>query len=133
MIGGSAPSAVADEEGLARFILYSNWIRNSDKTVRPDAFIPYPYPDLSVTRHINLSEEALWNVGQHVADARSGKLYGRADIYASTARRQRLRIDPAPVPNNPNHANIDGWPADKPAQKIIALQLAADSAYRAKR
>lgn len=133
MIEGSAPSAVADEEGLARFILFSNWIRNSDKTVKPDAFIPYPYPDLSVTRHIDLSEEALWNVGQHVADARSAKLYGRADIYAFTARRQRLGIDPAPVPNNPNHANVYGWPADKPAQKIIALQLAADSAYRAKR
>ncbi len=133
MIGGSAPSAVADEERLARFILFSNWIRNSDNTVKPDAFIPYPYPDLSVTRHINLSEEALWKMGQDVADARSATLYGRADIFASTARRQSLRIAPAPVPNNSNHTNIDGWPADKPAQKMIALQLAADSAYRAKR
>jgi len=133
MTGGGAPSAVADEECLARFILFSQWIRSSDQTVRPDAFIPYPYPDLSVTRHINLSEEALWKVGQDVADARSAKLYGRADIFASTTRRQSLRIVSAPVPNNPNHANIDGWPADKPAQKIIALQLAADSTYRAKR
>lgn len=133
MIGVSAPSAVADEECLARFILFSKWIRNSDQTVRPDAFIPYPCPDLSVTRHINLSEEALWKMGQDVADARPAKLYGRADIYASTARRQHLRINPAPAPNNPNHANIDDWPADKPAQKIIAQQLAADSVYRAKR
>lgn len=133
MIGGGAPSAVADEECLARFILFSKWVRNSDQTVKPDAFIPYPYPDLSVTRHINLSEEALWKMGQDVADARPAKLYGRADIYASTARRQHLRIDPAPAPNNPNHANIDDWPADKPAQKIIAQQLAADSVYRAKR
>ncbi|MFZ2629489.1 MAG: hypothetical protein WAX67_11505, partial [Rugosibacter sp.] len=112
---------------------FSNWIRNSDNTVKPDAFIPYPHPDLSVTRHINLSEEVLWKIGQDVADARSANLYGRADIYASTARRQNLRISAAPVPNNPNHTNIDGWPADKPAQKMIALQLAADSAYRAKR
>ena len=132
MIGVSAPSAVADEERLARFILFSKWIRSSGQTVRPDAFIPYPYPDLSVTRHINLSEEALWKMGQDVADARPAKLYGRADIYASTARRQHLRIDPAPAPNNPNHANINDWPADKPAQKIIAQQLAADSVYRAK-
>lgn len=130
MIGESVPSAVADEECLARFILFSKWMRNSDQTVKPDAFIPYPYPDLSVTRHINLSEEALWKMGQDVADARSSELYGRADIYASTARRQHLRINPAPVPNNPNHANIDGWPADKPAQKIIAQQLAADAVYR---
>lgn len=133
MIGGGAPSAVADEECLARFILFSQWIRSSDQTVRPDAFIPHPYPDLSVTRHINLSEEALWKMGQDVADARPAKLYGRADIYASTAQRQHLRVDSAPVPNNPNHANITGWPTDKPAQKMIALQLAADSTYRAKR
>lgn len=133
MIGGGAPSAVADEECLARFILFSQWIRSSDQTVRPDAFIPYPYPDLSVTRHINLSEEALWKIGQDVADTRPAKLYGRADIYASTAQQQHLRVDSAPVPNNPNHANITGWPTDKPAQKMIALQLAADSAYRAKR
>lgn len=133
MIVGSAPSEVADDECLARFILFSKWIRNSDQTVRPDAFIPYPYPDLSVTRHINLSEEALWKIGQDVAGARPpAKLFGRADIYASTARRQHLRIDPAPAPNNPNHANIVGWPADKPAQKIIAQQLAADAVYRAK-
>jgi hypothetical protein len=133
MIGGSAPSAVTDEECLARFILFSKWIRNSDQTVRPDAFIPYPYPDLSVTRHIHLSEEALWKMGQDVADARPAKLYGRADIYASTARRLHLRIDPAPASNNPNHANLDGWPADKPTQKIIAQQLAAEAVYQAKR
>lgn len=133
MIGGGAPSAVADDECLARFILFSEWIRNSDKTVRPNAFIPYPYPNLSVTRHINLSEEALWKVGQDVADARSAKLYGRADIIAIAARRQHLEINPDPTLSNPNHANIVGWPADKPAQKIIALQLAAGSAYRAKR
>lgn len=133
MTGGSAPSAVADDECLARFILFSKWIRRSDQTVKPDAFIPYPYPDLSVTRHIDLSVEALWKMGQDVADARPARLYGRVDIYAYAVRRQHLRIDPAPAPNNPNHANINGWPADKPAQKIIAQQLAADAVYRAKR
>ena len=132
MIEGGCSSAVADEEQLARFILYSKWIRSSDQTARPDAFIPHPYPDLSVTRHLNLSEEALWKAGQHVADARPATLYGRADIYAAAARRQHLKIDPAPVPKNPNHANITGWPEDKPAQKIIALELAANSVYRAK-
>lgn len=133
MIGGSAPSVVTDDECLARFILFSKWIRSPDQTVKPDAFIPYPYPDLSVTRHIDLSVEALWKMGQDVADARPARLYGRADIYASNARRQHLRINPAPAPNNPNHANIDSWPADKPAQKIIAQQLAVDSVYRVKR
>lgn len=133
MTGESAPSVVADDECLARFILFSKWIRNSDQTAKPEAFIPYPYPDLSVTRHINLSEDVLWKIGQDVADTRGVTLYGRADICSSTVRRQHLKIAPAPVQKNLNHANIVGWPADKPAQKIIAQQLAADSVYRAKR
>lgn len=132
MTEGNGSSEVADEEQLARFILYSKWIRSSNQTAKPEVFIPHPSPDLSVTRHLNLSEEALWKTGQDVADARPATLYGRADIYASTARRQSLKIDPDPVPNNPNHANIVGWPADKPAQKIIALELAANSDYHPK-
>lgn len=133
MTGEKAPPIVADDERLARFILFSRWIRNSNQTVKPDAFIPHPYPDLSVTRHINLSEEVLWKTGQAVADAiPPAKLYGRADIYSSAARRQHLETNPDPTHSNPNHANIIGWPADKPAQKIIALQLAAEATYRAK-
>lgn len=132
MTGESAPSVVADDECLARFILFSKWIRNSDQTVKPDAFIPYPYPNLSVTRHIDLTEEMLWKMGQDVAEARAAKLYGRADIYAAAIWKQQLKIKSVPVPNNPNHANIDGWPMDKSTQKIIALQLAADAVYRAK-
>ena len=130
--GSSSSAGIADEEQLARFILHSNWIRSSNQTAKPEAFIPYPYPDLSVTRHLNLSDEALWKTGLDVADARPATLYGRADIYASIARRQGLKIDSNPVPNNQNHANIVGWPANKPAQKIIALELAAQSGYRPK-
>jgi hypothetical protein len=35
---------VTSDEQLARFILSSNWIRKSDQTVKPDAFIPHPIP-----------------------------------------------------------------------------------------
>jgi hypothetical protein len=131
MTGEGVPAEVADEESLARFILYSKWIRNSDQTVKSDAFIPYPYPDLSVTRHLYLSEEEIWGMGQGIAASKK-TLYGRADFYAADARKQYLKIESDPAPNNPNHANIVGWPTDKPAQKIIAQQLAADSIYRAK-
>lgn len=126
------PAAVADEEKLARFILSSKLIRNTDQTVKPDAFIPYPYPNLSVTRHLYLSEEAIWGMGQGIADTRKKTLYGRADFYAADVRRQFLKIQSDPSPNNPNHANIIDWPADKPSQKIIAQQLAADSIYHTK-
>ncbi len=123
---------VADDEQLARFILYSSYIRNKDQTVRPNAFIPYPYPDLSVTRHLSFSEGELWNAGQNVADAASATLHGRADFHVAAARRQSLQVFPDPTPNNQNHANIIGWPENKPAQKIIAIELAASSIYKAK-
>ena len=122
-------TAVAADEQLARFVLFSKWFR-SDATVRPEAFMPHPYRDLSVTRHQLLSEHEIWAIGRGVAGVREATLYGRADIRASVVLRQSLDVKSAPVPNNPNHANIIGWPEQKPAQKIIALQLAAAAKYR---
>lgn len=118
---------VTDDEFFARFILFRGWIRSSDSTVRPDAFIPHPYPALSVTRHIGLTTEEIWQIGQTVADTRPATLYGRADVQVLHARRQSLRIVPTPEPKN--HANVTGWPMDKPAQKIIAQELAAVANY----
>lgn len=122
-------TAVSADEQLARFILFSKWLR-SDETVRPEAFMPHPYIDLSVTRHQALSEHEIWEIGQSVSGLRGATLYGRADIRASDVLRQSLDVKSAPVPNNPNHANIIGWPEQKPAQKVIALQLAAAAKYR---
>jgi hypothetical protein len=127
MSGKATPPPVADEELLARFVLFSRWVRTRDQTIRPDAFIPHPWPDLSVTRHLGLSEAELWQLGQEVASQRPARLYGRADVQASTVRRQSLRIAPTPEPRN--HANVTDWPADKPAQKIIAQVIAAAARY----
>ncbi len=117
---------IANDELLARFVLFSKWIRD-DKTVRPDAFIPHPYPNLSVTRHRELSEFALWQIGQGIADKSSRNLYGRADIQSLVVKARSLRIEPTPEPKN--HANITGWPADKPGQKIIAQEIAATARF----
>jgi hypothetical protein len=122
------PSVEASEL-LARFITASGWVRSKCQTVKQDAFIPYPYPDLSATRHRNLTQEDLWRIGQEVAAARPATLYGRADVLAADVRRQRLEVEPRPVPENLNHASIIGWPSDKPSQKIIAQQLAAVAGY----
>lgn len=121
-------SPVSSDERLARFILFSGWIR-SNESVRPDAFIPHPYLDLSVTRHKGLTRQELWQIGQGIADARPTTLYGRADIRAREVRRQSLDVEPKPVAENPNHANVSGWPTDKPAQKIIAQELAANANF----
>ena len=116
---------VKSSELLARFITSRNWFRPSNQTVKQDAFIPHPYPDLSVTRHKSLPEKEIWKIGQEIADARPATLYGRADVSVEEVRKQKLTVEPRPVPENLNHACILGWPRDKPAQKILALELAA--------
>lgn len=131
-MNGDLPAAeVTDDEWLVRFILFSKWIRRSDNTVKQEAFIPSPKNlELSVTRRNALSEEALWQVGQEVADTRPSKLYGRADLRAFHARNQSLQVRPDPQPRNQNHAVITGWPQDdKPGQKLIALELAKAAHY----
>lgn len=120
---------VAAHEDVARFILFGRWIRTSDQTVKKDAFIPPHSLELSVTRHKDISMSELWRIGQTVAAARPATLYGRADLQAKEVRRQRLEIEPRPVANNPNHANITGWPTEKPAQMSLALELAAAARY----
>lgn len=128
----SARTSIAAEELLARFILFSKWIRSSDQTVKPEAFIPHPYPDLSVTRHKDLPIEDLWRIGQEIADARPATLYGKANVTAEQVRQRKLDVDPRPVPDNLNHACIIGWPVDKPAQKSFAQELAAVARYSPK-
>lgn len=129
MSNGTILPPVTDDEWLARFLLFSGWIRR-DQSIRPDAFIPHPWPDLSVTRHLDLLDAELWQIGQTVAEQRPATLYGRADVQAFAVTRLYLHIVPTPEPRN--HASITGWPADKPAQKILAQQLAASARFVSK-
>jgi len=119
---------VDPEELLSRYILQKSHIRQ-DNTLRADPFIPHPYADLSVTRHLKLGERDLWEIGEKIARQIGKFLYGRAESLAKTYNEKGLTVRAAPVLGNPNHANITGWPAEKPAQKIIALELAATSRY----
>lgn len=113
---------------LARYILYSRWIRE-DQTVRPEAFIPHPYPELSVTRHEGISEAQLWQYGEQVAQEVGRTLHGRADFEDQTVIDAGLQLASDPTQNNPNHVNIVGWPPSKGEQKSRAQKLAADSRY----
>lgn len=129
MTANDEPPIVRDDERLARYILFSKWIRVSDNTIKSDAFTPFPWPDLSVTRHEGLNEEDLWEKGQSVAHESSRTLHGRADVSTVNVRDQSLQVEAAPIKNNQNHANITGWPPTKPLQKIIAQVIAAHSTY----
>jgi hypothetical protein len=125
---------VQDSETLVRFITSSRWFRPGDETVRPDAFIPHPYPDLSVTRHNGLSEPQIWEIGQRIVDVQPQRpnLHGRADVNAGRVRETHLEIEPQPEATNPNHAIIVGWPSDKPSQKSLAQQLAVAAQFKRK-
>lgn len=117
---------ITDDEIIARFIVSKRWIR-SDNSVKPEAFMPHPYPDLSVTRHLGLCESQLWAIGKDVVAPTGRTLHGRADVEVSVVRSQDLKVTSAPLPQNPNHANITGWPLGKPEQKIKALEIANES------
>jgi hypothetical protein len=108
--GGLGGVPVADNERLARFVMVENYIR-TDRTVRFEAFRPYKYVELSVSRHRDLQEDELWALGEAVALEIGKPLLGRADVLASDARQVGLDVKPDEPPHN--HANITGWAAEK--------------------
>jgi len=126
-----AEQPVAEAEWLARYIVRKQHVRG-DGTVKPDPFIPFKYVELSVTRHLALTEQQIWDIGNMVASQTHTQLQGRADTQASAYVRQRLRVIAAPEEQNPNHANVVDWPADKQAQKEIALEIVKCVRYKAR-
>lgn len=128
MIEDIGTRPVADEEKLARFILRREHVR-ADGTVKPDPFMPFKWVELSVTRHLGLDDREIWNAGRGVAEETKTTLHGRADVHAVSFTRQRLRTLPRPLPENPNHADVVDWPADKAAQKEIALLVAREAIF----
>jgi len=116
---------IAPDEILARYITSSRWFRRQNLTVKvkQDAFIP-PDSELSVTRHLGLTEEGIWAIGKKIAASIPRSLHGRADVETSSVIAQHLNVVPQPANDNPNHANIINWPQDKDAGKMCALEIA---------
>lgn len=125
MIEDNPVPEVEDYELLARYIVSSKEFRKIDNTVKPQAFIPYSHVELSVTRHRDATDDELWQIGRDVAKQRSKNLYGRTDIIAYKCREADLTVVPDPLlPENPNHANLIGYPPAKEDQLSIALKIA---------
>lgn len=116
-------------ELLARFLMQKSHFRPGDGTVKPDAFVPHPYEELSVNRHRDASVDEIWAVGQSLAAAVGRSLKGRADVLATAFLRQELSVQAAPIDGNPNHANVLNWPKDKPAQKAMAQEIAKQATF----
>jgi hypothetical protein len=87
---------------------------------------------LSLTRHFQATEEELWNEGRRVSLLRQLTLYGRADVSVDAFLSESLQVVAKPLPENPNHADAIGWPANKAEQKIKALEIARNAAFVSK-
>jgi hypothetical protein len=129
MLDPAKVPAVDSDELLARFIIFSKHFRPSDNTVKPDAFVPHPQVELSVTRHRAATNDELWQEGNRVAAIRSATLYGRADVAAETFESEDLSVVPKPISENPNHADVIDWPTDKPSQKMKACEIASRAVF----
>jgi len=117
------------KELLARYIVSSRWIRNSDNTVKPEAFIPHPYPNLSVTRHAGISIEQMWEIGKRIVSKNNRTLHGRADVSVGSFRKQKLGFELIPEDGNANHVNVTDWPARKHEQKDLAFQICKEANF----
>ena len=115
---------VTDEEMLARFIVHRDYVR-ADGSVRPQLFVPYKWAELSVNRHRDASLDETWAFGIQVAESLRKKLIGRVDIQSSDCQTPPLEVKASPISGNPNHADIVGYPPDKPDQMSLAAKLAA--------
>lgn len=122
----NVPPVDADEL-LARYVTHKSQYRPSDGTVRQNLFIPPPDLELSVTRHRDVTENEVWQVGHDVARELKRALIGRADIQSRACELESLHVEADPLPENPNHAHIVGWPEQKDERKAIASELAASA------
>ena len=91
--------------------------------------MPHPRTELSLTRHLQITIEELWREGKRVSEIRNATLYGRADVTVLAFTERDLSVEPAPIKENPNHANVSNWPIEKSAQKMKAIEIALSSQY----
>lgn len=129
---------IQTDELLSRCVLSSKYIRvatSGDQAVgrvKPGAFVPHPYDDLSINRHIDSSLEEVWQLCWQVANQTQKTLHGRAEISAEAFSSQGLTVKADPirskntegVPPNPNHAVVVNWPLEKSAQLMLAQNIA---------
>jgi hypothetical protein len=77
-----------------------------------------------MTRHLELSNAELWQIGRAIGEVSQRTLRARADLKAAVFFLKKLRVVAAPMVANPNHANAVDWPLDKPSQKNLAREIA---------
>ena len=114
---------------LARYLLQRSHFSPTKSLVKPSAFLPNRHGETSVFQIQGLSEEEIWQIGEeYVSGPLEKMLRARADIVVSVVEKQGLDVNSDNIP--PRHANIIGWPEEKSAQKLLALELASRAALK---
>lgn len=91
--------------------------------------MPNPRGELSVFRVQGLGETEIWDIGRNYVSRPQGKtLRGRGEVTASLVQQQGLVVEADDIP--PRHANVLGWPLEKSARKLIAVELANQASLR---
>ena len=115
------------DENVSRFVVQKQWVRQ-DLSIRSTAFLPNPKTAplaTSVTLIGGLTPKEVWRLAIGVANDMGKQLYGRTDINVKAVFSANLKLSLTPTSNNTSHADIVGWPEDKPSQKNRAQMLAA--------
>ena len=112
---------VETDEPLTRFLTSKSHYARSKRLVKQGAFLPKD-GEPSVFRVAELPDRVVWRIGYLAIEKRYNKtVHGRGDLSAHTINDVGLRVAPDDRPRR--HANIVGWPSDKPEQKLLALEL----------
>ncbi len=114
---------VTPDERLSRFIFDKKHLRGS---ISPAAFMPPKTGGTSVYRTCGCTAKRIWLLALVFVEGErkdKAKILGRADVEAGVVFREGLKVRPLLRPH-PRHADLTGWPEDKPSQKDKALALA---------
>ena len=118
------PEHLRPTDPLARYLLQKSHFSATKSLVKPSAIMPNRDGETSVFQIQGLSEEESWQIGEKYVSGPLGKtLRARADIIVLIVEERGLHVDFDNTP--PRHANIVGWPEEKSAQKLIALELSS--------
>lgn len=119
-------SCIDPAEDISRFIFSKDYFSLDKGRVKVGAFMPKEGADISVYRTTSCTESKIWWLGDwYVARPRKDHrpLLARGDLKGSDFSAQDLDIKKHPTPH-PRHANVVGWPNDKPSRKMKATALA---------
>lgn len=122
--GLSGGIKLCNSDSLARFLFSKNFYSELKMSVKSSAFMPrQPGDKVSASAIRGLCARTIFRVGNRVGQRRPGRLRGFARLKVSdVARHPSLMVE---LDNSPwRHVNIHGWPNQKDACKMLAVELA---------